>query len=601
MTDDLNVSDDTDDLSAQGGPFGPRWWRNWFDHSPNAQFILDVSGIIECNAQALRVLGHIDKSRILNREPCSLSPETQPDGTPSSRGAATLYGRPERTVKFDWVHTSFDGAELPVEVAVSPIDFESRRLWLVTWHDIGDRLARLDRLEAEKAEAVRANQIKSEFLADVSHEIRTPMNGVLGMVDLLLNTMLTDRQRDCALTIRDSGVALLNIINDILDLSKMEAGKLELDHSPFDPYSLIESVPHLLGPRAQEKNLELRTSVRRADRPGVIGDAGRLRQILVNLVSNAVKFTIDGGVDIRAEFDSVGDDRVAMLFEVQDTGIGISQEAQSRLFDRFSQAEADTTRLFGGTGLGLSICKQLCDLMGAEIGVRSTEGRGSTFWVKAEFESASEAAAEPVVAATPKPAPQPVAPVEAEPEDVDEAAAGGSGLKILLAEDNKINQKVALAMLASGGHSVDVAENGREAVEAVSAGNYDVVLMDIHMPEMDGVAATKAIRQLDDAQRAAIPIIALTANAMAGSRDTYLAAGMNEYVSKPIDAALLNSALADVGGGVAAPSVPLASGAPVSSTEAPKSPPAETTAKTQDDLAELIGSLDELVDLPDAG
>ena len=591
MTDELYVNDETDRPPAPVGPFGTRWWRNWFDHSPDAQFILDVTGIIECNAQALRVLGHVDKSRILNREPASLSPEVQPDGAPSSRGAADLYCRPDRMVKFDWMQASFDGAELPVEVIISPIDFEGRRLWLVTWHDIGERLAALNQLEAEKSAAVQANQIKSEFLANASHEIRTPMNGVLGMVDLLLNTNLSDRQRDCARTIQDSGVALLGIINDILDLSKMEAGKLELDYSSFDPYALIDSVPQILGPRAQEKSLELSTSIRRAKHPMVKGDVGRLRQILVNLVSNAVKFTNDGSVEIRAEFNDIGDDRVAMLFEVRDSGIGISQEAQRRLFDRFSQAGAETSRLFGGTGLGLSICKQLCDLMGAEIGVRSTEGEGSTFWIKAEFETSSEVVAPPQ--------PDVAAPGETKPDVTEEGRR--QGLRILLAEDNKINQKVALAMLTSGGHSVDVAENGREAVDAVAGGNYDVVLMDIHMPEMDGVAATKAIRALDDADRAATPIIALTANAMAGSRDTYLAAGMDEYVSKPIDAQLLNNALADVGGEPTELPEPANTGEPNSPASATAPPSAESEALHQDELAELVGSLDQLLESSDDG
>ena len=298
MTVEPNDNAGTDPSATTAGPFGARWWRNWFDHSPDAQFILDATGIVECNAQALRTLGHVDKSRILNREPASLSPELQPGGSPSIRGATNLYSRPDRTVKFDWVHVSFDGAEFPVEVVIGPIDFEGRRLWLVTWHDIGERLAALDRLELEKSAAVQANQTKSEFLANVSHEIRTPMNGVLGMVELLLNTNLTDRQRDCAMTIQDSGVALLNIINDILDLSKMEAGKLELDCDAFDPYALIDNIPQILGPRAQEKNLELSTSIRRAEQPMVKGDAGRLRQILVNLVSNAAKFTHDGSVEI---------------------------------------------------------------------------------------------------------------------------------------------------------------------------------------------------------------------------------------------------------------------------------------------------------------
>jgi len=298
----------------------------------------------------------------------------------------------------------------------------------------------------------------------------------------------------------------------------------------------------------------------------------------MNLVGNALKFTHDGGVEIRAEFDDVGDDRVAMTFEVEDTGIGISEEAQRRLFDRFSQADAKTSRLFGGTGLGLSICKQLCDLMGARIGVRSEEEKGSTFWIKAEFEIPSRAARRENASVAADAVGDP-----AEPED-----GRKRGLKILLAEDNVINQKVALAMLSAGGHSVDIAENGRKAVEAVRDGSYDVVLMDIHMPEMDGVAATKAIRALADPDRAAIPIVALTANAMAGSRDTYLAAGMNEYISKPINITLLNEVLDDVAG-QREPS------APGTAAAGPAADPAE---QRHDELDEFLGSLDRLVEAP---
>ncbi len=582
MTTEELANAETDPSPAGAGPFGARWWRNWFDHSPDAQLILDATGIIECNAQALRVLGRVDKSRLLGREPATLSPELQPDGTRSDHKAAEFYRRPDRTMRFDWRHVSFDGAELAVEVVIGPIDFEGMRLWLVTWHDIADRVAAADRLAAEKAAAEEANETKSEFLATMSHEIRTPMNGVLGMVDLLLNTALDDRQRDCAMTIRDSGTALLDIINDILDLSKMEAGKLELDNVPFDPYALIESIPELLAPRARDNNLALSTSIRRAERSMVTGDPGRLRQVLMNLVGNAIKFTHDGGVEIRAEFDDIGDDRVAMTFEVEDTGIGISEEAQARLFDRFSQADAKTSRLFGGTGLGLSISRQLCDLMGARIGVRSEEDKGSTFWIKAEFEIPSDTARldDASVAAD-------AAAVAAKPND-----SRKRGLKILLAEDNVINQKVALAMLSSGGHSVDIAQNGLEAVDAVRDGGYDVVLMDIHMPEMDGVAATKAIRALADPGRAAIPIVALTANAMAGSRDTYLAAGMNEYVSKPINVALLNQVLDDIGGGAREPSAP---------ETAPAGPAADRAEPRQDELDELLGSLDRLVEAPGEG
>ena len=318
----------------------------------------------------------------------------------------------------------------------------------------------------------------------------------------------------------------------------------------------------------------------RAGSPKFRGDAGRLRQILMNLVGNAIKFTHEGSVEIRADFEEIGDGRVAMKFAVRDTGIGIPKEAQRRLFSRFTQADAKTSRLFGGTGLGLSICKQICDLMAAEIGVESAESRGSTFWIKAEFDTAAEDTGVRVGPAAERP--------EIVPPEPNEAAdTEPRGLKILLAEDNRINQKVALAMLDSGGHAVDIAENGRQAVDAVERGDYDVVLMDIHMPEMDGVAATKAIRELADPDKASITIIALTANAMAGSRETYLAAGMNEYVSKPIDVSLLNKVLGGIGGdGTASTATPV--------TGAPETPKAAVPKSGQDDLAELLGSLDQI-------
>ena len=512
-----------------------RRFRQVIDVAPLGQVVHRDNRVLMINRVAAMITGR-DAAALTGLNIEAFLSSTQHAYLKERMSAARMLAAGQN-IAAEYLISDSKGRERLYETLTSPVDFVDGPALLTVMRDVTRERAAAAALVAAKAEADAANRTKSQFLANMSHEIRTPMNAVLGLSELLVDSGLDGAQLRYARNIHNAAGSLLDIINDVLDVSRIEAGHLELARAPFAPRSLVARVRAMLLPLAEAKGLALQTQVGGAVPATLLGDEGRIRQILVNLAGNAIKFTEHGrvAIDVCCEPDGAGD-LVRLRILVTDSGVGIAAEKLATLFKPFVQVDNSDTRRHGGTGLGLYIVRELAQRMGGDVAVRSTPAAGSTFEVTLRLDVAAAAA---VSAQPPSSAPAPAMEVP--------AAGARAGLSVLLVEDNEINRMVASAVLEGAGHQVREAADGAQAVALHAVQAFDCVLMDCQMPVMDGLEATRRIRAHESSHGGRrTPIVALTANTMEGDRERCLAAGMDDFLSKPYASAALLEMLAYV-------------------------------------------------------
>jgi len=500
-------------------------YRNLFEQSLDPMWLIVDRRFMVANSAAAECLGYPSAEVLVDTHPSRLSPEHQPDGRTSFDKAnwCMAVAETEGYHRFEWMHTRRNGENFPVEVSLTRVPHGGGLALFCIWRDITERKAAEAELVGAREAALAATKAKSRFLATLSHEIRTPLNAVVGLSELMADTDLPDECAMHAQQVHRAGVGLLSLINDILDFSKIEAGMLSLDPEPFCLHALVDEVDALFRHAATQQKTELVVDTEGLPDGWRHGDPGRVRQVLVNLVGNALKFTVDGRVTLRAGQDDDG----KVILDVLDTGIGMDAATLAHIFQPFQQADASTTRRFGGTGLGLAIVRQLVeDAMGGQLTVDSAPGLGSAFRVRLDLPVTEAPSATPVAIGA-----------------VD-SGLDLSHLKVLVAEDGPANRLVIESMLARLGVRSEWAGDGRAAVERVQAdaGTIDLIFMDVQMPVMDGLDATRHIRGLPG-PGAGLPIVALTANATHADRAACLDVGMDDFVSKPFTLARIAEVL----------------------------------------------------------